>query len=264
MRILFLNAWGGAEFDQLQEWLPQVKADVICLQEVTRTPGFAGWTQFTDGERTLPQRADLFRDMKELLRSHEGQFVTSDSGPVYDHEGNPHRQDFGIALFVDQQLPVIGCEASFVHGRFIDHSEWTISDRPRVAQAIRIVDRSSKRIVTIGHLHGLRDPAGKSDTPARMNQAHKLRQLLERVAEPDDLVLVGGDLNLLPESATFSTLAEIGLTELVGYADTRTSLYKKPVRHANYLLVSNPEDVHELDIPATPVVSDHRPLIVDI
>ena len=134
MRILFLNAWGCAEFEALQEWLPHAQADVICLQEVTRTAGLTGWTQFADAERTLPQRANLFSDLKKLLPDHDGQFVTSDSGPVKDKEGNRYRQDFGIAIFVDQQLPIIGSEASFVHGEFIDHPEWAISDRPRAAR----------------------------------------------------------------------------------------------------------------------------------
>ena len=264
MRIVFLNAWGGAKFEQLKQWLPYSQADVICLQEVTRTPDLAGWTQFADGERALPQRANLFSDLLSLLRNHDGQFMTSDSGPVNDEVGNRHQQDFGIAMFFDQRLTVIGNESSFIHGKFIDHSEWPLSERPRVAQAIRVVDRLSNRVVTIGHLHGLRDSNGKGDTCARQSQADKLKHFIERVREPDDLVLVGGDFNLLPDSATFTTLAETGLTELVRYADTRTSLYKKSVRHANYLLVSHPCDVLKLDIPATPIVSDHRPLIVDI
>jgi hypothetical protein len=47
-------------------------------------------------------------------------------------------------------------------------------------------------------------------------------------------VVVCGDVNLLPDSETFDVLAEIGLTDLVGAADTRTSRYPKPVRHASY------------------------------
>ena len=217
-----------------------------------------------DGERNLPQRANLLSDVSNLLRNHDGQFLTSDSGSAYGEDGNRHRQDVGIAMLVDQRFPIIGCEASFVHGKFIDHSEWLIADRPRVAQAIRVVDRLSKRIITIGHLHGLRDPVRKGDTPARQTQADRIKQLLERIIEPDELALVGGHLNLLLNSATSETLADIGFTELVGYADTHTSLYKKSVRHANCLLVSDPSDVHILDIPATSIVSDHRPLIVDI
>ena len=57
MRIVSLNAWGGALHDELVAWLPAVDADVVCLQEVTRTPTLQGWTTFGDGDRTLAQRS---------------------------------------------------------------------------------------------------------------------------------------------------------------------------------------------------------------
>lgn len=69
---------------------------------------------------------------------------------------------------------------------------------------------------------------------------------------------------MLPDSDTFDVLAAIGLVDLVGTTDTRTSRYTKPVRHANYLLVSDVDAVQCFDVPATPEVSDHRPLILDI
>jgi hypothetical protein len=40
--------------------------------------------------------------------------------------------------------------------------------------------------------------------------------------------VVCGDLNLLPVSDTFEMLAQIGLMDLVGESDTRTSRYRKP------------------------------------
>src|SRR5256885_3482237 len=119
-------------FDPLAQWLPRCGADVLCLQEVTRTPGLAGWTRFDDGERTLPQRANLFDDVCAALPRHQGLFLTSDAGPVVDAEGRVHRQDFGLATFVNERLAIVGQEASFVHGSFIDHQEWTIADRPRI------------------------------------------------------------------------------------------------------------------------------------
>jgi endonuclease/exonuclease/phosphatase family metal-dependent hydrolase len=81
------------------------------------------------------------------------------------------------------------------------------------------------------------------------------------VRGPGDLVVVCGDFNLLPGSETFGVL---GLTDLVGTADTRTSHYRKPVRHASYLLVSDPAAVERFEILAAPEVSDHRALILDI
>jgi hypothetical protein len=36
------------------------------------------------------------------------------------------------------------------------------------------------------------------------------------------------------------------------------------VRHASYLLVSDADAVTSLEMPATPEVSDHRPLILEL
>lgn len=82
--------------------------------------------------------------------------------------------------------------------------------------------------------------------------------------QPDDRLVVCGDLNLLPDSATFDTLGALGLVDLVGTADTRTSRYAKPLRHADYLLVNRPHEVQRFEIVAEPEVSDHRPLVVDL
>lgn len=57
-----LNAWGGAVFDSLMRWLPE------CAK--------------------LPQRANLFEDVREAMPRHDGLFVASDAGPVTDPEGN--------------------------------------------------------------------------------------------------------------------------------------------------------------------------------
>ncbi|WP_433384652.1 endonuclease/exonuclease/phosphatase family protein [Actinoplanes sp. CA-142083] len=264
VRIASVNAWGGALSDALLAWLPGSEADVVCLQEVTRTPGLTGWTRFEDGERTLPQRADLFDDVRAVLPRHQAIFVTSDSGPVCDETGGRHRQDFGLATLIGEHLPVCGVDSAFVHGEYADHDEWPTGDRPRIALAVRTVERASGRSIWVLQAHGLRDPAGKGDTPARRRQAERLAEIVRRVRGPRDLVVVCGDLNLLPDSETFGVLAEAGLTDLVGTADTRSSHYRKPVRHASYLLVSDVAAVKHFEIPAEPEVSDHRALILDI
>lgn len=264
MRIVSLNAWGGAMYEPLAEWIPRCGADVLCLQEVTRTPGSGGWTSFTDGERDLPQRANLFDDVRSLLPRHLASFVASDAGPVVDRDGERSQQDFGIALWVAEHLPVVAHAAGHVHGSFVDHVEWAVSERPRVAHGVRLIDRTARRTVTVLHLHGLRDASGKHDTPARRRQAERVVSLVERLRCPDDLTVVCGDLNLLPDSETFEMLAQIGLADLVRTADTRTSRYGKPLRHADYLLVSDPTAVRRFEIVADPEVSDHRALVLDI
>lgn len=264
MRIVSLNAWGGALLDPLLRWLADADPDVVCLQEVTRTPGLTGWTEFADGERVLPQRANLLADVQAALPGYRSTFLPSDAGPVTDGAGGVHRQEFGIAAFIADALPVLGHTSAFVHGAFTEHDAWPTGDRPRTAHALRVLDRAGGRCVTVVHLHGLRDPQGKGDSPSRRAQADRLAALVEQSRGPGDLVVVCGDLNLLPGSATFDVLGRLGLVDLVGRADTRTSLYRKPIRHASYLLVSDRAAVRRFEVLAEPEVSDHRALVLEI
>jgi endonuclease/exonuclease/phosphatase family metal-dependent hydrolase len=263
-RLVSLNAWGGALFDELAGWLRGCDADVVCLQEVTRTPGLRGPTHYADADRSLPQRADLYDDVTDLLPHHHGHFAPSDAGPVVAPDEATHRQQFGIATFVHRRHRHLGHTTRFVHGTFTDHDHWPNADRPRVAHATRLHHHPSGRQLTVVHLHGLRDPAGKADTPARIAQAERLAELIDDTRHPGDLTIVCGDLNVLPDSATFAVLAEIGLTELIGPRDTRTRHYPKPVRHASYVLVSDPEPVTAVRALATPEVSDHRIIQLDL
>lgn len=265
VRIISLNAWGGAMFDDLAPWLDACGADVLCLQEVTHTPGLGGWTRFDDADRSLPQRANLLGDVRARLPRHHGLFTASDAGPVQDRQQGFHRQDFGLATFVGETLPLVGIRSAFVHGAYTEHRDrWPNDGRPRAALAVRVHDRRAERFVTVVNLHGLRDPRGKADTPARRAQAGRLADLVEGAREDGDLTVVCGDFNLLPGSTTFAILADLGLTDLVGGADTRTSRYPKPLRHASYLLVSDPGAVERFEIATAPEVSDHRALVLDL
>jgi len=82
----------------------------------------------------------------------------------------------------------------------------------------------------------------------------------------DGLILCG-DFNVLPDSRTFEILSRLGLTDLVttrGFTDTRTSLYKKPQRYADYMLVNTEMRVDDFTVVETPEVSDHRALLLTI
>jgi len=265
VRIVTVNAWGGAMYDELVAWLPDVDADMLCLQEMTRTPGLGGWTHFEDDHRQLPQRADLVGDVARTLPGHVPWFTVCDSGPVHDESGQRHQEQFGLPTYVRAELPVVAQRAAYVHGAYTDHGDaWPHSGRPRAAQVARVYDAPRDRFVTVGHLHGLRDGAVKGVSPARRAQAERLAALVDDVREPGDLTVVCGDLNPLPDSETFAVLGRLGLTDLVGEADTRTARYPKPVRHASYLLVSEPAAVERFEVVHSPEVSDHRPLLVEL
>lgn len=266
MRIVSLNAWGGGLHKALMPYLAGVDADVLCLQEVTRSPDVtADWLVYRDGDLRLPQRANLFEDIRALLPGHDASFFPTARGELFDGEASV-RSEFGLATFVRRRYPVIAEAADFVHGSF-SHDGWGPHPRSRNAHVLRLADHGGNRPVTIAQMHGLRDIGGKTDTPERASQAEALVALIERVRRDGDRLVVCGDFNLLPDSETFATLARLGLRDLVttgGFTDTRTSHYEKAGRFADYLLVTPDTPVAAFDVVAAPEVSDHRALLVDL
>lgn len=265
MKILSLNAWGGKLGVPLIDYLVSEAADVICLQEVVHTPlATKEWLTYRDGDHVLPQRTNLFAELVAALPGHAATFCPAAQGELWDGEGAVPSQ-FGIATFVSRELPVIGQVQGFVHGAY-SADGYGAHPRPRNAHVVRVFDYARGRLVTIGHMHGLRDlAAGKADTPERLAQARALVRLVQAVAEPGDAVVVGGDFNIEPGSETFAVLAEIGLHDLVqrfDIASTRTSHYAKPGRFADYMLVNDVVEVQRFTVVTAPEVSDHCPLVL--
>ena len=115
-------------------------------------------------------------------------------------------------------------------------------------------------------MHGLRDLAGKQDTPERLAQAQRLRDLTFSVAEAGDRLVVCGDFNVLPDSKTFDIFLQDGLVDLViarGFQGTRNSQYKKPGKFADYMLVNDGLLDTRFDVVYDPEVSDHCPLVLN-
>ncbi|MCR4269118.1 endonuclease/exonuclease/phosphatase family protein [Nitratireductor sp. ZSWI3] len=267
MRILSLNVWGGKLYDALMPYLLAAAPDVLCLQEVVRTPAVpVPWLTYRDGETILPQRTNLFDEIRALFPEHDAIFAPAAGGLLHGEDGTSFPSQFGLATLVHRSFSIIGQSLDFVHGRFSDE-DWGAHPRPRNAHCLRLVDQRDGGTLTIAQMHGLRDPAGKHDTPARTAQAKALVRLIERTRQKDDRLVVCGDFNVLPSSITFEALGELGLRDLVterGHADTRTSHYQKTPRFADYLLVTPQVDVVDFQVVAEPEVSDHRALVLDM
>ena len=266
MRIISLNAWGGRLHEALISYVRQADPDVLCLQEVLRAPGAApGWSIYRDAGLELPQRANLFDEIGAALPGHNGVFCPTSRGQLFDGD-TTIAAEFGLATFVRKSHSIIAQGLDFVHGRFSPEG-WGDHPRPRNAHCIRLFSHEQASSVTIAHMHGLRDPVGKGDTAAREEQAEALVRLIERVWPGDEGLVVCGDFNVLPDSATFRILARLGLADLVtgnGLVDTRTSYYLKEGRYADYMLVTPGLNIAKFEVVAAPEVSDHRALLLDI
>ena len=266
MRILSLNVWGGMLHAPLIDYLATVDADVYCLQEVPRAVAARSqWLAYRDGAVELQQRSNLYRDIASALPGHDGFFAPAMRGELMDGD-RPCWQEFGLATFIRQDIAVIGQSLDFVHDAFSPHA-FGAHPRARNAHAFRLYDYAEDRPRCVVQFHGLRTEDDKGDSPARDAQAEALVALIERLHRKGEGLVLCGDLNLLPDSRTFKTLAQLGLVDLVttrGFSDTRTSLYKKPGRYEDYMLVNVEVPVAEFTVVETPEVSDHRALLLTI
>jgi len=266
VQIMCLNGWGGALFEAVQAYLQQVRPDVLCLQEVVHSPASnKPWLTYRDGDHKLPQRANFFRDVCEVLPDHAAYFFPAAQGVLWD-EDKAIPSQWGLATFVRSDLPIIGKAQGFVHKNFSAHG-YGDHPRSRNAHVFKLYDIERDKPIVIAHMHGLRDLAGKMDTPERLAQAERFVHLIQKVADADDPLVVCGDFNIEPSSRMFEVFARIGLRDLVtgrGFTDTRTSHYRKSGRYADYMLVNDRVDVLGFDVVEQPEVSDHRPLLLTL
>lgn len=260
MKIVTLNAWGGRRRDALRTWMRESCADIYCLQEVFSAPSMRD-ARLDDGDGHRVE-ADLYQQLCRLLPDYHAIFCAGSRGYLNDSTWVPLPIEYGIALFVHASISIVAQRSELVHGPF----RWDGAGGPplsRVAHVARCLTREGA--LTLGHLHGLWEPAGKQDTPARVAQAQRFRAMLSELAEPEDPVVACGDLNVLPESATFEILGRAGLRNLIGHfgiESTRSALYTRYPRYADYVLVSSGFEVEGLTVVEAPVMSDHCPLVL--
>ena len=100
------------------------------------------------------------------------------------------------------------------------------------------------------HLHHARDDL-------RLEQANALKKLQTGESPP---ILIAGDLNAVPDSATIKTLSETWVPT------TNESMFtfpsKEPQRQLDYVLVPKGWRLIEASVIDEPIASDHRPLLV--
>lgn len=261
-----LNAWGGTCHDLLLPYLQDQKPDILCLQEVVHSPATTKQRlTYRDGAHVLSQQANLFRDISAALPEHVAVFCPAAQGVLWD-EDQPIPSQWGLATFVHQSCPIVGQVQGFVHKSYSPDG-YGAHPRSRSAHGIRVYDDKAHRFLSVTHMHGLRDLSGKHDTPERAAQAQRLLEMSRQVSDPEDLTIVCGDFNVEPDSKTLTILEEAGLTELVsarGYKSTRTSLYKKPGRFADYMLINQTDAVKDFRVIYDPEVSDHCPLVLEV
>ncbi len=276
MKVLFFNTWAGA----LPEVVSYIKAlsiyvDVFCLSEVHNLlDGKAGESRRylpIKGKRESLHELNLFKLFQEaMIDTHIGYHSPGVAG-IHDLQDSEIPVGYGLATFVRRGLFPFTYRTGSLHRTLGEFNE----GRPASRSIVSLTLPYDAGQILIGHMHGLWDEKGKIDTPDRYSQSAKAQEFLRNHRDYEARgarmpVIFGGDFNLtsrcsalwpLVKSKVFGPGGGENLNERFGITDTRTALYKKPEREANFVIASpwlRAEMEVDLEAP-----SDHAALFVE-
>lgn len=242
MKLISLNTWGGRVHKALLEFFKDNQdIDIFCLQEIYHN---APKPLVED----LGDRLNLLSEIVPLLPSHNLYFKPH----VFDH--------FGLAIFINKNIKVIKEGDIFVFKERKDRLNDFNVNHARNLQFLDI--ETDNGIKTILNFHGLWNGKSKEDTEERMTQASNIAKYIRTISNP---CILCGDFNLLPENKSLKIIEDTGMKNLIKeykITSTRSSHYKKPVKFADYALVSNNIKINEFKV-LQDEVSDHLAMYID-
>jgi endonuclease/exonuclease/phosphatase family metal-dependent hydrolase len=250
MKLVTLNLWGGRTSDRLPAFFcnhPEV--DIWCFQEMFKKVENMVERRFRVKVEGFEVDHDLYGKVESLLDTHEGKFCQC------------RQEAYGIATFIKKDIEIMERgEILVARGDWEDTEHEHSLDHHRKIQwfELRIVD---KRILLV-NTHLTHRPEGKGDSEKRLKQSKIIVDFLEMFDIPKILV---GDFNLMPDTESIHMIEKSGMRNLIvehGITSTRTELYKKELRMADYIFVSPEIKVINFRV-LSDVVSDHNPLLLD-
>jgi endonuclease/exonuclease/phosphatase family metal-dependent hydrolase len=243
MKLITLNAWGGRMKDEINAFVTKTDADIYCFQEV-----YHG----AQGKDTIFLDNTDFDHLSYLKKHMEG----------YECLYHPHLGDWwGLAMFIKKGIRIADQGEVYVH----KHKGWNYELEvqgytAKNLQYATVETEAGPRIIL--NFHGLWNGQGKGDSRERVVQSQNIVAFLKTL---ESEYVLAGDFNLNPTTDSMNILEAHGMRNLIkeyGYTSTRTPLYEKDGKFADYVLVSGGIEV--LDFSVLPdVVSDHSPLYLE-
>ena len=237
MKLITLNIWGGHVKEPLLKFISAYQdVDFLCLQEVNHR---ALYKTSTDDN---PVCLDILDQIAEQLPQHRFFFR-----PVVNNV-------YGLAMFVKKDIELLN------EGEVIIHENPDYPGKgPTHQRNLQWVEcRTQGKKFVIINTHFLWNGVGKLDSPDRIQQSQRVKAFLDTLSVPK---IFCGDFNLRPDTESIKLL-ENNMKNLVKeyhIQSTRTSLYPKAERFADYVLVSDEVVVHTFKV-LPEEVSDHAAL----
>lgn len=244
-----LNTW-GCKVPEIFEYIKQ-KADdidVFCFQEILSNG--IGVT-----ERGEPK--DSLQKIDALLPSHTGYFLSYGDGGYYSQNNSSLDFQYGLAVYARKSLSQGTAEGVPLYTL---EGKWSEYTKKVAAGLLLSIPVDSFLVVNI---HGLWEEGSyKKDTDIRFEQLRIIEEYLGQFDEPKILC---GDFNVLPDTKFLKTLdgSYDNLITKYGISSTRSTLYEKELRFADYMMVDKTIPIINCSVDDI-AVSDHLPLIAEI
>lgn len=260
MKLISLNTWGGKIFEPLIDFIKQHSAntDIFCLQEIYHTE-----SDVKQYKNLL--RANLLDELKNILKDYQVFFFSVMEG--YDDQAEPVEFDLlhGPAIFIKNSISINSHQDYFIFKQDPQKPiEKDFSNLPTPLQYINFhIDR---KVFSIFNYHGTPFPTDKLDAINRLEQAKKVKEIMN---SKEGAKIIVGDFNLLPETESLNIIG-MDMKNLIkefNIDKTRSSLspfYGKPnfQKFANYAFVTNDINVSKFEVPEVEI-SDHLPMILE-
>ncbi|KND47688.1 MAG: hypothetical protein AB201_02000 [Parcubacteria bacterium C7867-006] len=258
MKLITLNTWGArAGHREFLDYAKQKSSevDIFCFQEI--------WNVKDEKSKAVASLLNdsivggvVLHNMMEDLYVQISTVLPDFNGFFRPHYG----EHYGLAMFIKKDLDLVEEGDVFVYKDRDFEPTGDVGNHARNIQYANI--NTLDGLVTVINFHGLWNGKGKTDTDDRILQSTNIVNFINKVTNP---IVLCGDFNLLPDTESLKMFENTGLVNLVKKFDiksTRTSLYKKEHRFADYIFTSPGIKVKDFRV-LPDEVSDHSPLYIE-
>ncbi len=253
MKLISLNTWGGrAGKEKLLDFFARYRdVDIFCLQEICAGPFPQSDSSVAANGAIMHEQVMTYgrQEIASLLRDHVSFFK-----PYF-------LEIYGLMLLVRNDITILSEGELFVHKNkgYIPSSQ--SDNHARNLQYVTL--QTAHGEMTVLNFHGLWSPEGKGDTSDRLIQSDKVIEFIKKLRNSP--VIFCGDFNLKPDTESLKKFETLGLRNLIkefGITSTRTSLYTKEEKFADYTFVTH--DIIIKDFKILPdEVSDHAAMYLE-
>ncbi|MDE1874581.1 MAG: endonuclease/exonuclease/phosphatase family protein [Patescibacteria group bacterium] len=245
MKLITLNVWGGRVSKPLALFIAAKKdIDIFCFQEVFSKAAHKDTSEATDDPG---YDVDTLGTLSDLLPDHVAYFcpITGDY--------------YGLAMFVKRGIRIVDSGEATVYDPHENLDSRSIGlDHARKLQWLKARCSNGEQI-SILNIHGHWAGKSKSDTADRLEQSKKILAVSKSLGGEQVLC---GDFNLRPDTESIRMIERAGMKNLItryNIASTRSSLYTREEKFADFIFVSSGVEVRDFRV-LPDVVSDHSPL----